>query len=226
MDLPIEQASAETICRWIADENLLAKRTREGQLKALRKLRERYLLEPQHPAFAGFCAAWRSSDEDSQRALLAYLLLGWQDGFFRTSACRWLAPLLRRPGTPLVPEAFGRFIDDLEAENPSVAQWGKTTRVRVCQHFLAAVRDFGLAAGKAKKVSVRPTVGPAVTWYCAHLSLLSGLCPRDALSGDWFTMLGLDLPEAMDALYEMAASGLGRFRVEGQVVDLELHQLR
>jgi len=29
MDLPIEQASAETICRWIAYENLLAKRTRE-----------------------------------------------------------------------------------------------------------------------------------------------------------------------------------------------------
>jgi hypothetical protein len=40
---------------------------------------------------------------------------------------------------------------------------------------------------------------------------------------DWFAMLGLDLAETMGALSTMNAAGLGRFRVEGQVVELVLH---
>ena len=226
MDLPVSAATPEEIRHWIVDENLLAKRTQGGRLKAARKLRERYLLEPGKPVFSGFCSAWNATEEASQQALLAYLLLGRQDGFFRLSACRWLTPRVRQPGTPLTPEDFGRFIETLAETHDAVAAWGATTRVRVAQHFLTAARDFGLASGKAKKVSVRPTVGPIVTWYCARLSLSQGLSPRDALTGDWFAMLGLDLAEAVSALYAMAASGLGRFRVEGQVVELDPFPLR
>lgn len=226
MERPLEVTPPAEIQRWIVEENILAKRTQSGRVKVAKKLRERYLLDPGRAVFSDFCNAWRATDDDSQRALLAYLLFGARDGFFRTSACRWLSPRLRQPGTPLTPPAdFERFIGVVAAEHPGVASWGNTTRLRASQHFLTAARDFGLATGKVNKVSVRPAVGPVVTWYSARLSILQKLPPRDALTSDWFVMLGFDMAEAVHALYGMAASGLGRFRIEGQVVELDLTPL-
>lgn len=210
---------------WIVEDNILSKRTQSGRVEVAKKLQRRYLLDRDQAVFSDFCDAWRATHDDSQTALLACLLFGARGGFFRMSACRWLYPLLRRPGTALRTESFQRFVNTLGEEHPRVASWANSTKLSVSQHFLTAVRDFGLAKGKANKVSHRPSIGPIVAWYAARLAELQNLPPREALQSDWFVMLGLNLDESIHVLCDMTASGLGRFRAEGQVVELETFPL-
>ena len=226
MECPVESASAGDIVAWIVEGNVAAKRTQSGRVEVLKKLRRRYGLDPASPRFAAFTSAWRAATDGAQQGLLAYLLYGTHDGFVRMASCEWLAPRLRQTAMLLPREEVDRYIDALAHREPDVEGWGPATRLSVAQHYLTAVRDYGLASGTVRKRSVKPLVGPVVTHYCATLALLEGLSPRDALTSDWFRMLGLDLPQVVDALYKMAGEGLGKFRVEGQVVELQLNDLR
>ncbi len=225
MDHHPEQATHQEICDWIVGQNILVKRTQAGRTKALSKLKRRYILDSDRHIFAGFCAAWRQSAESQQQGLLAYLLHGSQDGFLRLAATTWLGPYLSIEGQVLETADVERHIARMAEEDAQIAAWSAKTKLRVAQHLLTAIRDFGLARGRVKKVSVRPTIGPVVAWYAARLAMLQGLSPRDALTSDWFAMLGLELSGAVDALYRMAGKDLGRFRVEGQIVELVLNDL-
>ena len=224
MERQVESASREEIVRWVVEDNILLKRTQAGRREVARKLAKRYGLCPGSPVFARFCSAWRAAQDSGQEGLLAFLMYGAHDGSVRLISSGWLAPLLRRPGTPLTVDAVLAFIDGVARSHPNIGTWSPKTRLSVAQHFLTAARDYGLATGKASKHTVRPTVGPVVAWFAASLAQLQGVTPEETLASVWFHMLGLDFPAVVDALYAMAASGLGRFRVEGQVVELELRE--
>lgn len=222
LDHGIEGATAADIRTLIVEANVLAKRTLENRIRVWRKLRERYLLDPSLPAFRYFLAAYYREHSASQQGLLGYLLFCFSDPLTRHLGVTWLAPRVARPGTALRIEELTVGFDALAKEIPSLAQWTPTTRLRVFQHYLGAVRDFGLAEGTLLKRSLKPHVGGHVLVYAIRLAELQGLRPFDALQSVWVRLLGLDLDATITRMYQLNAEALARFRMAGDVVELSL----
>ena len=99
----------------------------------------------------------------------------------RVVVSRWLAGELE-----LIPADIQRFLDDMQSVHPEVARWSYSTRVRLSQHALAAMRDFGLLQGKASKRIVEPIVPLAVVRHLLHLLQEEGVLPEQmAHHTDW-----------------------------------------
>jgi hypothetical protein len=206
----------------VVEGNILAKRTRANRLEVWKKLSARYLLDPEHPAFRAFLENFYLETSTSQRGLLAYLLFAANDALVRRIGVEWLSPRFSKSGSVLKTEDLEAFVVRLGTEQPSVAQWSVTTRRRVLQHYLGAVRDFGLAQGKMQKRVLRPHVGSRPTVFAIRLAALQGLKPREVVQSEWFRLLGLDLNSTLTKLYQLNAEGLARFRVQGDVIELSL----
>ena len=89
------------------------------------------------------------------------------------------------------------------------------------QHYLGAIRDFGLAEGVQKKRVVRPRIGHRPIAFAARLSLLEGLSGPALVTADWFRMLGLGTGETVNRLLDLNAADLAQVRVRGDVIDIE-----
>jgi len=208
--------------RLVIEQNVLAKATRANRMEVAKKLVQRYILDAANPAFRAFWQQYQRESSEAQRGLLGYLLLSASDFLVRRTGVEWLGPKLNADGSPLTYENLAAYWDDLAAEHDELTEWSETTRERMMQHYLGAIRDFGLAEGKYTKRVVRPHVGPAPVMLAARYSVLEGLSPRETLEADWFRLFGLTVSDVIAKLYELNGLGRARFRVAGDVVELSL----
>jgi len=99
----------------------------------------------------------------------------------RVVVSRWLTG-----DRELIPADIQRFLDDMQPVHPEVARWSHSTRVRLSQHALAAMRDFGLLQGKATKRIVEPIIPPSVAQHLIRLLKAEGIPPEQiAHHPDW-----------------------------------------
>jgi hypothetical protein len=98
----------------------------------------------------------------------------------------WLFPLLRRAPAELRVGDVRAFLGRAARRHPEVARWSEETAAAVAQKYCASIRDFGLAKGTVRKVTVRPAL------YGSPVRLLVRAL-RFRMQGD---VVELDLPEA------------------------------
>jgi len=77
---------------------------------------------------------------------------GWQTGDFN-----------------LTTASVQHFLDSQQETHPEAAGWSNSTRERLSQHLLSALRDFGLLEGKVTKHIVEPVVPPEVIKHLIKL---------------------------------------------------------
>ncbi len=206
----------------VVEENILSKKTMANRKAVWKKLVKRYLLDIKLPVFASFCAEYYSERSVAQRGLLGYLLLCATDRLVRELSSEWLASRIMRSGTVLATEDLERHLTNLLARNVTIAEWSASTRLHICQHYLGAIRDFGLATGKALKRADKPIAGSNVLLFAVQLGRLEGLNPLDLLQSQWMRILGLDLDVAITRMYQLNADGLVRFRILADIAELTI----
>lgn len=113
-----------------------------------------------------------------------------------------------------------RFISEAEEDGRIAEPWSESVRIRVAQHLLAALRDFGVLEGRAKKRVAAPYL-PVVSFACA--AFLFGLESRGGVlldHPDWrLFLLGR---EAVERLFiEADGKGLLHFNAAGSIVRIE-----
>ncbi len=132
------------------------------------------------------------AQEGHQVELQAALLLhtARQDRLFYDIIQQVIVPHWSAGEPNVVPAEIQRFLDDAQALHPEVANWSYSTRVRLCRHALATMRDFGLLQGKETKQIVEPIVPPAVVHHLMRLFQEEGISP-DCLAQhpDWHLWL-------------------------------------
>lgn len=207
----------------VVEGNVLAKRTTANRRQAWRKLVDRYCLRPDDVAFAKFLQVYYGETSVHQRALLAYLLFSWNNALARRISLEWLSPQLHTPGAVLDRARLREYFDLLCAAEKDLASWAEATKVGFLKQYLGAIRDFGLAEGKVTKRVLKPVVGSNVVLYALHLARIEGVAPRDMLKCEWFRLLGVDLDWVIEKLYSMNAEGVTKFRIQGDVVDLQFN---
>lgn len=129
---------------------------------------------------------------------------------------RWLARSLTISSTDVV-----AFLDRSAAQHP-VRKWSESTRVKLAQSLLAALRDFGMLRGIYAKQIQRPVVAPETVFHLLCILLAEGCHGRAVIEApDWRLFLWSE-DDAAKALAELAQRRWIRFERGGRTVILEL----
>lgn len=210
----------------VVAENKLARPSAAARTKLWKELKARYGLDAVHPLFAAFWAEWSRCTSDAERGLTAYVLFALNDRLVADLGSELLFPLLRRASAELRVADVRAYIDRAATVHPEVQGWSEQTRQAVAQKYTTSIRDFGLAKGINRKTAVRPALHGAPFRLLVRALRLAGLLPLEVLRAPLFRLLAVDGPEVIDAMGELNRTGALRFRMQGDVVELDVEEVR
>jgi hypothetical protein len=201
----------------VAEENLLAKRSRARAEAVLQRVLRPRLVEPGPQVIAamkqlrasprGFAEAYyfeATRDDELLAAFAEGPLFGW-----------WEAGRVSID----VNEVVG-WLGEL-ALNGETPPWADSTRIEVARHLLAALRDFGILTGAVRKEFPRASLSIAGFGYVAFRLHETGASSR-ALSASpvWRRWL-LDQARVTELFHEAARNGLLRYSSAGSAVRVD-----
>jgi hypothetical protein len=208
--------------RRVVEDNALSRRTASSREKTWKELAARYGIDGASPLFRAFLDEYRRSSSEKDRALTAYLLFALHDRLACDLGIDWLYQYLRTAPAELRTADVLSFVRARERSHPEIAGWSTSSRENIASHYLSALKEFGLARGAQRKVSVRPTPGSAPARFLLRALLLSGASNLAAVQSPLFRLLALSLEETVDLLFRLSAEGALRCRIQGDIVDLDL----
>lgn len=206
----------------VVDENRLSRSSAAARAKLWQELKGRYKLDRSDPLFTAFCDEWRRCASEPERALTAYVLFALNDRLVADLGTEWLFPLLRRAPTELRIHDVRAFIARATTSHPEVRSWSEETSLAVAQKYAGSIRDFGLAKGTVRKTTVRPALYGAPVRLLVRALRLAGATPLELVRSSAFRLLGLEGSEVIDALGELNRLGALRFRMQGDIVELDV----
>lgn len=206
----------------VIEENVLARPSAAARSKLWKELKGRYRLDAADPVFSAFWTEWRRCESDPERGLTAYVLFSLNDRLVAEIGCEWLFSLLRRAPADIRVADVLAFISLAEVDHPEVSSWSPKTRLAVAQKYGASVRDFGLAKGTSRKTTIRPALYASPVRLLVQALRLAGVRPLELVRARAFRLLALDESEVIDALGELNRMGSLRFRMQGDIVELDV----
>lgn len=221
-DLP-GPLNSEEYRRLVIEENVLTRPSSAARKKLWEELRKRYILDRRRALYEAFWSEWHRSRSDPERGLTTYVLLALNDRLVADLGTQWLHIYLRRAPAELRVQEIRNFIRRAaETDHPEVRQWTEDTQLHVAQHYMASIRDFGLARGKSKKLSVRPALHGAPIRLLVRALRLVRASDLDIVAAPIFRLLSLEGAEVIDALGQLNQQGELRFRMQADVVELDI----
>jgi hypothetical protein len=208
--------------RRVVDENRLAKPSKAAREKLWKELKARYRLDAEDPLFAAFLTEWSRCTSEPERSLTAYVFFALNDRLVTDLGLELLYPLLRRAPAELRLADVLAFVERAYPAHPEARAWSDETRIALAQKYTASIRDFGLARGTIRKTSIRPALYGAPVRLVVRALRLAGAAPLDIVQSPAFKLLCLDTTEVIDALSEMNRVGALRFRMQGDIVELDV----
>lgn len=222
----LEQTEFPTVAGFrhsVIELNVLARSSIASRAKLLTELRGRYILNESSPIFASFLKEWKATECEQAHSLLVFALLALNDRTVMVTSCEWLFPHLQQPGSELRSTDLDAFLLSMaRTTHPEIALWSDETRLRVVQHYLASIRDFGLATGGAKKLSVKPALYAAPVRLLIQALLIAGTNSSVIVRHEAFKILGIAPNEVIDMLAELNRQGSLHFRIQADIVELSL----
>ena len=206
----------------VLDKNCLRRPSASSRQKLWKELSTRYRLVGTDPLFVVFQEEWSRCDSEAERALTAYVLLALNDRMVADLGSRWLFDRLRTAPVEIGVDDVLGFLARSVRDHPEVGRWSETTTLRVAQHYLASLRDFGLARGTQRKATVRPALYAGPVRLLVRALALAGMSDSTAIRSPLFRLLALDGAEVIDALGELNGAGALRFRMQADVVELDV----
>lgn len=213
-----DQAYREIVIR----ENKLFRASTAARRKLWKELRSRYLLDVKNLLFAAFWNEWKRCGSEPEKAMTTYVLFALNDRLVADLGTEWLFPHLSKAPSEIRVEDVRHVIEDSAKAHPEVAKWSEDTLSRIARHYMASIRDFGLARGKVRKVTVRQALYGAPVRLLIRALRLTGTRELDLLQARIFRLLALEGPEIIHALSELNQRGELRFRMQADVVELDL----
>lgn len=209
----------------VLTENRLSRSSNSARVKIWKELRSRYILDQDHALFAAFWSEWVRCASEPEHALTAYILFALNDRLVADIGVYWLYPYLHQSPSEIRVEDVESFIEKSAVEHPEIGTWSAETKLRIARHYMASIRDFGLAKGKLRKTTVRPALYPAPVRLIIRATRLAGFNPGEIISSNVFRLLALDGTAVIDALAELNRTGDLRFKIQADVVEIGLGEI-
>jgi hypothetical protein len=203
--------------RHISEENLLAKPSRARADDVLLRVLRPRLVEPGPQVIValrhllesprGFADAYyfEATRDDALLAAFAEgpLFEWWERGRIGVdveSVSAWLAEL---------------------AECRKAPRWSETTRTKVSRGLLAAVRDFGILSGAARKEFLPPSLSVSGFGYVAFRLREDGASSRSLFASRVWRRWLLDAARVTELFHEGERQGLWRYSSAGSAVRVD-----
>ncbi|MBM3301725.1 MAG: DUF1819 family protein, partial [Deltaproteobacteria bacterium] len=206
----------------VVERNVLSKPSTSSRRKTWKELKSRYLLDSGHPLFAVFWAEWIRCESEAEKAQSAYCLLALNDRLVADLGSELLFPLLRRAPQLFRSDDVLAFINRAKTLHPEITSWTENTKEAVAKKYTTSIRDFGLAKGTVNKTTVRPALYGAPVRFLIRALRITGRKDLEIVQASVFRLLALDSNEVIDALSELNRQNALRFRMQGDVVELEI----
>lgn len=206
----------------VVERNVLSRPSTSSRKKSWKELKPRYLLDAEHPLFAAFWTEWIRCESEAEKAQTAYCLFALNDRLVTDVGLELLFPLLRRAPAPIRVEDVLSFINLTKTSHPETASWTDNTKRAVARKYTASVRDFGLAKGTINKTTVRPALYGAPVRLLIHALRIAGRNDIEIVQASIFRLLALDSNEVIGALSELNRQDELRFRMQGDIVELDI----
>lgn len=208
--------------RRVIEDNVLSRGTAAGREKAWKELAARYAIGGESQVFRAFLEEHRRAPSEKDRALTAYVFFALNDRLVADLGTNWLYEYVRHAPSELRTADVLAFVSTRASSHPEINGWSSSSRENVASHYLSALKEFGLARGAQRKVSVRPSPGPPPVRFLLRALLLSGASNLAAIQSPLFKLLGLSLDETVELLFRFSADRALGVRIQGDVVDLDL----
>lgn len=208
--------------QYVLQENRLFRSSASARSKLWKELRGRYILDSSQPLFLAFWSEWKRCKTEPEFALTAYVLFALNDRLVADMGKEWLFPNIRRAPHEIRVGDVLHFIDSKTDLHPEVTGWSPETKKRVAQHYMASIRDFGLAQGKVKKTTQRPALYASPIRLLIRALRIAGVKPMNLIQANIFRLLALDGLEVIDAFGELNRRGDLRFKIQADVIELDL----
>ncbi len=202
----------------ILEDNILKRSSLGSRAKSFAKISQRYLRTDAQRATAQLVLAMQHTADPLQAALVAYVMLLWNDALVFTLGCEWLAPKLSGPSFAAVTSDVEAELERLSKQLPHIRKWTPVTRKRVAQHYLGLLRDCHYANGTARKLLRRPYIPPDVVLFGARLVIGGGESGTRIPEHPLFVAMGLSIDEVITALTELRQQGRVEFSIQGGVI--------
>lgn len=206
----------------ILQDNCLAKQTSNSRNKAWKELKARYVLDPNKVLFRDFLEEWLHCTSDQEKALTAYCLLALNDCLVADLGSNYLFPRIRKAPAEVRQDDILAYLHASETKHPELKKWTRNTTIAVVQKYAASIRDFGLAKGVYKKQTFRPALYASPVRLLIRALRASSYCDLEIIRSPWFKLVGLDTQEVIGALSELSRQGKLGFRMQADVVELDL----
>jgi hypothetical protein len=209
------------IRKLIMEGNLLARATTSARTKLYTELKGRYILDPANPLFSSFLEEWGKVTHAEEKNLLVFTMLALNDRTVMVTSCEWLFPHLRKAESELRVSDLEIFFNSLgKTSHAEIAGWTESTLKRVAQHYLATIRDCGLALGAINKRAHRPSLYPAPLRLLLRALEIARLPLPEIVTHESFKILGIAPGEVVGALSELNRHGAIKFRQQADVIEL------
>jgi hypothetical protein len=171
---------------------------------------------------AGLATATMSGVGSPDFASLAYLYFSLRDHLTFALVTEVLWERWRTRSLAISVADVLEFLDGESKNHPAIKKWSPSTRTKVAQSTLAALRDFGVLNGIYSKQIQRPAVAPETVFHLLCVLFAEGRHGRAVIEArDWRLFLWSE-DDAAKALAELAQRRWIRFERGGRTVILEL----
>jgi hypothetical protein len=207
----------------VFEDNIFVKKTHQTRKKCWDVLHSRYFpqteeLEQIHPIIALFRT--KASEKIKQGVLYYHFAIS--DLFSYEVTTELIYDLYHRGLTNITPRSIHEFLDLKKKFHPEINKWSPQTRLSLVSHYLSAMRDFGILAGKNQKRVHRPTVEEDLFLYIVTYLRDCGKSPKAILVNDDFKLFLLSQQEVESKLLQAQRNGRTNFQKAGHIVSLEL----
>ena len=217
-----EPLTASDYRELVVRQNRLSRASTSAREKLWTELKGRYLLSNENPLFCAFWREWRSCRAEQERDLTAYIMFALNDRLVADLGTDWLYPYLRQAPAEVRVEDVLSFVNQSSTTHPEVGGWSYETRTRIARHYMASIRDFGLTRGKLTKTTIRPALYGAPVRLIVRVLHLAQVSPFKLIRARTFRLLAIDEGEVVSALSELNKAEALRFKMQGDVVELDV----
>jgi hypothetical protein len=206
----------------IRDGKLLQSATYETRQRVMDLLTYRYFWPHCEWSVQSLAKASEAGAKSAEFLSLAYLYFALRDRFTYEFVVGRIWERWRSKSTSLALADFLTFFDERAEQETHLKKWRESTRRKVGQSMLAALRDFGVLRGTQRKEIQKPAVTPESAFHLLCVLKAEGLDGRGIVeAADWRLFLWTET-EVAQTLGELSLRRWIRFEKSGHTVILEL----